>query len=203
MSIKTHQQPVQADVIDTDELDTEYAPPIPIQRKSRNTAPPSTPSPARTASPDTEPERERRRFLGSRPMWLMLVGVLIVIALMLVINRVVIPAIGWSQDQWHYGDTRITQMDANVGHGGESHFLATYSQGTIVILEISLDHPNVYQVYTLTGMESTSGTPVILLSIADVNHDGKLDLIVHTEGGDMSWVLFNTGKAFSLSEGQP
>jgi len=33
--------------------------------------------------------------------------------------------------------------------------------------------------------------------------DGKLDLIVHTEGGDMSWVLFNTGKAFSLSEGQP
>jgi hypothetical protein len=28
------------------------------------------------------------------------------------------------QAQWHTGDGRITQLDANVGHGGVSHFLA-------------------------------------------------------------------------------
>jgi hypothetical protein len=49
------QPPPQLPDTDTVELDTEYASPMPMQHKSRNTAPPSTPPPARTASPTTEP----------------------------------------------------------------------------------------------------------------------------------------------------
>ncbi len=185
-------------------------PPLKLSTNSQPTAQQTNPPAAHPLPPASQPApnsehlpRRRFRRLLSKPMGFMLLGVLIVVALMAVVQKGLLPAWGWSQDQWHYGDARITQMDADVGHGGMSHFIATYSKGDIVIIEIPLDHPNPYHVYTLTGMVSTSGTPVILLSVQDVNHDGKPDLIVQTEGGDMSWVLYNTGTTFSMSEGQP
>jgi hypothetical protein len=133
-------------------------------------------------------------------MWLMLLGVLIVIALAVVIQQVILPAVNWTQDQWNYGNSRITQLDANVGHGGESHFIALYSKGEIVVMEMSIDHPNHYQVYTLTGMVSVTGTPVILLSVEDLKHDGKLDLIVQVKGSSFQMVLYNAGTGFSTNE---
>src|SRR5262245_60820907 len=36
--------------------------------------------------------------------------------------RVVIPWWQSTQDQWQYGTARITQLEANIGHGGVSHF---------------------------------------------------------------------------------
>lgn len=159
------------------------------------------PVPASQPAPDTEERpHPRSRFLGSRPMWFILLGALIVVALVILIQQVIIPAWGWTQDQWTYGNSRITQMDANVGHDGISHFVALYSHGDIVILEIALDHPTIDHVYTLTGFLNTTGTLVVLLSIADVDHDGKPDLIVQVKGSDFEEVLYNTGSKFTTSE---
>jgi hypothetical protein len=131
----------------------------------------------------------------------MALGVLILVALWVVIQQWIMPALGWTQDQWHYGDNRITQMDANVGHGGESHFLAEYYQGSILVIEIPLAHPDHFHVYTLTGLIGGTGTPLITLTVLDINHDGKPDLLVQVEGTSVQRVLFNTGSAFAEGEG--
>lgn len=91
-------------------------------------------------------------------------------------------------------------MDADVGHGGVSHFLATYSKGEIVIIEIPLAHPNNDHIYTLTGFIGTSGIPVILLSVADRKHNGKPDVLIQVEGTSFTTVLYNTGTAFSQTK---
>lgn len=202
MSTKTYQQPVQSDV-DTEDFDTEegsYTPPIPIQRTSRN-QPPVAPPPTQTSGRDTELGR-KRRFV-SQPVGFGLLGIGIVIACLVIWSQILVPAWGWSQDQWHYGDSRITQMDANVGHGGESHFIATFSHSDVVIIEISLSNPTHNHIYTLTGFYGETSTPVIDLSVQDVNHDGQPDLIVRIEGTTFETILYNTGSAFSVNEGQP
>lgn len=200
MSIKTHQKPAEPDV-STEDFDTDegsYAPPIPIQRKSRN-QPPAAPPQALGAPRDTEPGRKRRKLL-SRPMGFLLLGIAIVVSFLIIWNQFIMPAWSWSQDQWHYGDSRITQLDANVGHGGESHFIATFSHGDVVIIEISISKPTENHIYTLTGFYGETSTPVIDLSVQDVNHDGKPDLVVQVEGTTFETVLYNTGSAFSKDQ---
>lgn len=147
------------------------------------------------------PPATRRRFRMGKPGWFILAGMLIVLALWIIMQQFIVPAYSWSQDQWHYGDSRITQMDANVGHGGESHFLAEYYQGSILVVEIPLAHPDHFHVYTLTGLIGGTGTPLITLSVQDINHDGKPDVLVQVEGTSVEHVLFNTGSAFAESEG--
>ncbi len=166
--------------------------------------PPVTPPPpaqTATATTDTEPGGKRRRVVLSKPTWFLLLGVGIVLGFLLIWHQYLSPAIGWTQDQWSYGNSRITQLDANVGHGGVSHFIATYSKGEIVIIEISLEHPNVSHIYTLTGFVGASGTPVILLSVQDLSHNGKPDLLVQVEGTSFMDVLYNTGTGFSENGG--
>ena len=136
----------------------------------------------------------------TRPWVGILAGMLLTLALWIGLQQGVIPAFSWMNDQWHYGDNRITQLDANVGHGGVSHFVAEYYHGSIVVIELSLTHPNTYHVYTLTGMIGATNTPLVKLSIQDVNHDGKPDLIVQVQGTTFDMILYNTGTAFSESE---
>ncbi len=203
--MKQYQEPA---LPDTDEIEDEWTPAITTlrARRAKSAVPPVT-KPAAPASQSapvpsvTLPAPARRVRMG-KPGWLMVLGVLIVLALAVLFQQVIMPALGWTQDQWHYGDSRITQIDANVGHGGTSHFLALYTHGNIVILEIPLDQPNLYHVYTLTGFISASGTPVILLTVQDINHDGKPDLLVQVEGSSFEEVLFNTGSSFAANEGK-
>ncbi len=208
--------------IEVAEETPDYMPPMPKQRTTlppkallyeKGTNKPATKqAPAQSLPPlasqqarttDSLPRSRRRHgFVGSRPMWLMLLGVLIVITLAVLLEKVVIPAWGWTHDQWTYGNSRITQMDADVGHGGTSHFIALYRNGDIVVIEIALDHPNADHIYTLTGFLNTTATPVVLLTVTDANHDGKPDLILQIEGSSFEEVLYNTGTAFSVNEVQ-
>jgi hypothetical protein len=136
----------------------------------------------------------------SRRAWFFLVlGMLLFLVVWTVIEQGILPAYGWLSDQWHYGDSRITQLDANVGHGGESHFLAEYYHGKIVVIEIPLTPSTAYKVYTLTGMVGLTGTSTILLSVQDINHDEKPDLVIQVEGSSFEDVLFNTGTSFVLN----
>lgn len=223
--MRDHHQPLPADTEDIEleeEEGEEYEPPRPQQRATlppnalplsptqrahqsadRQTAPAKNAAPAQRASQPAPVQKttiSSRRF-SLRSKFYILLGVLIFVSLWLIWYQVLIPTFGWFSDQWHYGDTRITQLDANVGHGGTSHFLAEYYQGEIVVMEISLSHPTDYHVYTLTGMIGATNTPVIVLSVQDINHDGKPDLIIQVEGTSYESVLYNTGAAFSENEG--
>lgn len=104
----------------------------------------------RTTEPVKLPVRRRSR----RPILFMVAGVLVVIGSMIFWQQTVGPWWVSLQNQWNYGSGHITQLDADVGHGGMSHFIAEYTRGEIVIIELSYANPTNNHVYTLNGMLS-------------------------------------------------
>jgi hypothetical protein len=112
----------------------------------------------------------------------------------------VLPFVAEVHDQWTYGDARLTQYDANVGHGGSSHFLAEYWHGRIVVIEFPGGNVNHAQVYTLLMTSTTDQTHrSVTLSLRVVNphgSPGKPDLVVSVTGFSASVVFYNTGNAF-------
>lgn len=151
----------------------------------------------RTTEPVKLPVRRRNR---SRPIFFVVAGVLVVIGSMVFWQQTVVPWWTGLQNQWNYGSAHITQLDADVGHGGMSHFIAEYSKGEIVIIEISYANPTNNHIYTLNGMLSSEAKPVILLSTAKDVHSGRIDLVIDVQGSGFQTVLYNTGAAFSEKE---
>ncbi len=128
-------------------------------------------------------------------------AVMVVISMYVCWTMLVVPWWGGVQDHWNYGNARLTQFDANVGHSGLSHFIAEYQKGAIVVIELSYDDPNNSHVYTLPGMATGDEQPVILLSTVRDTSTGRLDLVVGVEGTNLQVTLYNTGKAFTRSGG--
>lgn len=144
----------------------------------------------------TEPVLPKRKR-SSKPFFFMAAGVVMVFGTMLFWQQIVTPWWTGIQNQWNYGSGRITQLDADVGHGGMSHFIAQYSKGEIVIIELLYANPNNYHIYTLSGMLSSEKKPVVLLSVAKDVHTGRIDLVIDVQGSDYQTVLYNTGSTFS------
>ena len=125
--------------------------------------------------------------------WLAAFGTL---ALLLFICNVVLPWWQGIQDHWQYGSARITQFDANVGHGGTSHFVAEYYHQQVLVIEMPQADLHNYHVYVLTGISTDTDTLVVQLA-TERNADGRLDLIVTVQGMSLGWRLHNTGSAFT------
>src|SRR5258708_20285330 len=135
------------------------------------------------------PKRERK--IKFRVVFGFTIGMLIVYAVMALwvfvgerfINKLII--------QWHYGDRRVSLFGADVGHGGVSRFIAFEDESEIVVVEVVAKR---YTVYTIPV--TAAPNQLITLSVADVNGDGKPDLLVHLEGTDGSFALLNNGSVF-------
>lgn len=161
---------------------------------------------ARQVAPDieymTEPVtvRRRLRFRPGRRTLYVLGGAFLIFALVLLWQQAVAPWWQGVNDQWQYGTARITQIDANVGHDGPSHFIAQYYKGAIVVIEIPYADTNDTRTYTIPGIAADGTTPLVLLSVARDVNTGRIDLIVHAAGTDFETVLYNTGSAFSETE---
>jgi len=98
------------------------------------------------------------------------------------------------RDDLLYGNPRIFQIDANVGHYGRvSHFVAVNLDGYIEIFETQRGHPEAAKIYTPTALLISPADPVTL-SFQDVNGDGKPDMIITAPS--FQAVLFNTSTSF-------
>ncbi len=102
-----------------------------------------------------------------------------------------------SQVNATYGFPRTWQTDQNVGHGkGASHFLFENLDGHVFFEEIpqgtDFKHAVVYPVTVLFGPDAAE-VPVTA-TFADVNQDGRLDILIHI--GEQTIVYLNTGTGF-------
>ncbi len=123
-------------------------------------------------------------------------GVAIVLVGLILWSRIVLPWWANVNDQWHYGDARITRFTADVGHGGASTFIAFDLDGSIIIIEMpdgSIAEAKLYRTGNLIGADADHR--IVTVSIADV--DGVRDcLIVHVAGATSDIVLYNNGSSF-------
>ena len=78
-------------------------------------------------------------------------------------------------DDMTYGYPRTYQTDANVGHGGISHFIVLNRHGTIEVVELPQDPgKNTPRLYLIASF-ANQGADLIpaAVSFYDLNGDGK------------------------------
>jgi hypothetical protein len=106
------------------------------------------------------------------------------------------------QDDWTYGKQRHFEIDAVVGHADSqqhpSHFTAENNSGQIIVIELpggDVSHARIYQIETVPG---NAGNPPVKLAFADMNGDGKPDMIVQIGDGSsiIYLTLWNNGSQF-------
>jgi hypothetical protein len=104
------------------------------------------------------------------------------------------------QDDQHYGRPRTFQIDAAVGHNHDStsmpsHFIALNLHRHILVTELpagDAGHAKAYVGPVLLG--DGQDLAVVTLSFADVNGDGKPDMLVHVDQTQI--VFLNDGTGF-------
>jgi len=151
------------------------------------------------AAQPAEPVNRRRIHIH----WLVYAG----IALLLLITGWIAYApitTAWQmhQDDVTYGTLRTFQIDAVVGHSDSatnpSHFTAENLKGQIIIIEFPGGDVTKARSYTVTTIPGNEGNPPVRLSFQDINHDGKLDMVIliGEPGNTMTIFSFNNGTQF-------
>jgi hypothetical protein len=169
----------------------------PIQRASLR-----QPYTTRTHEPTQEPvtqhplARSEPRSTRTRAHWFLYVGGGMALAFVLLALFSWVSS--WVSQEWedaHYGYPRTYQVDANVKHGGISHFLVENLNGRVIIYEMHPDHladSKVYQGPILEGAGVDQYPATI--RFADVNGDGLPDMIISFH--DTHMVLINANGGF-------
>jgi hypothetical protein len=132
--------------------------------------------------------------------WLFFVGMgMLVMFLLWVSLSAFVNWWGTHQVDAKYGNPRTWQIDEVVGHSDSSmhptHFIFENLHTHVIFIEIpggDVTHARIYSVTTLFG-DNADQTPVTA-SFADVNGDGKIDILIHI--GDQTIIFVNTGTQF-------
>jgi len=161
-----------------------------------------TPYPSITVEKGGEPDRRAAPppHRGKHPVFSL--GLCMLIVAVFITGYVLIPPAlqRWNDDRV-YGYPRTYQTDANVGHGDSryplSHFIVVNLNGRIEVIELpqgdtDVLHPHLYLIARL-AMQGSDLVPATV-SFADMNGDGKLDMVVTFNG--TQWILFNNGTTF-------
>lgn len=175
--------------------------PVPPRRSvAPDDEPPVSIVPRRSSSSRSLIEREERQtetLPGRRPHWLVFVGIALFI---MVLGWVVLTSVAnWWQNttnNMQYGYPRTQQVDWVVGHNDSasnpSHFIAINLNSHIEIIEFPGGDTSKAKIYvgpTLIGPNSNLAP--VTLTFADVNGDGKVDMIVNVQGGHFVFINQN------------
>ena len=151
------------------------------------------------------PERDTddlpdKRSRGLHP--LVYLGVSMLIIVVFIAGYSIIPLL-WQRHvaDVAYGYPRTFQTDANVGHGGISHFIVLNLHGTIEVIEIPQDpaksQPHLYIIVRF--MNQGADLVPATVSFTDMNGNGKPDMRVTVYNGTNPtiYILFNNGTMFT------
>lgn len=181
-------------------------PPRRTQRQNFGVVPGAAqPRAGRTITTDYEapPAKRARRNVH----WLLYVGLGMMAALAL--WALGMAAIGWSTNEYNnfvYGYPRTYQTDQVVGHNdgrqNPSHFIAINLHGQIIIYELPGGDPSKSIDYIGPDLIAPGEDQLpVTLTFSDVNHDGKIDMIVNVAGSH--FVFYNNGTKFVPSNQEP
>jgi hypothetical protein len=138
------------------------------------------------AAPEPAAPPSRRRGFYAHPLLYLGIGMVAMLALWVGLSFFLSWWYTW-QDDLHYGRPRTYQVDQAVGHNDSpdnpTHFVAINLNSRVLIIELpggDSSKARIYQGPTLYGQGSDLAP--ITLSFQDVNHDGKLDMLVHFQG---------------------
>lgn len=103
------------------------------------------------------------------------------------------------QADWQYGNPRTYQITQFVGHSDSTdhpnHFIAVNIGGSIEVIELNTQSPKDDHIYMITTV--TNPLTPVSLNFADINHDGKVDMVVTIGvGNSYAVVLLNDGTQF-------
>jgi len=175
-----------------DPTQIQWSYPVPTRRSTAAYAAPS----AVPTVPTIAHRRLGQPHRPRHPVIHTLFGMCVVLALYFLWSLLIFPTWINLNNQWHYGDSLVSVFGpVDVGHGGESEFIAFTDHNKLYILEIVGKNSQAY-----TGNIQIVGSHVVTLGLEDVNRDGKVDLVITISGEQGSFVLFNTGKSFSWSQ---
>src|SRR5258708_203803 len=171
-----------------------------IQRRSRQHEPPPTRQEYEEYEEEERPVRKRR---GVRPHYLVFVGIGL---LLMLAGYIAFNLFGawWQthQDDVTYGNPRTYQTDAVVGHSDSStnptHFIAMNLKGQVIIIELPGAYTTKARSYDVTTIPDNSSNPPVKLLFQDLNHDGKLDMVIEIgdPGSQVTIILYNNGVQF-------
>ena len=153
--------------------------------------------PAEREAPEPTP---RRRV---QVHWLVFVGVGL---LLMIAGWMAFSSLGawWQthQDDTTFGNPRTFQIDAVVGHSDSStspsHFIAENLKGQIIVVEFPGGDVSKARSYNITTIPGNDANPPVRLSFQDINHDGKLDMVIliGDPGATVTIFSFNNGTQF-------
>lgn len=138
--------------------------------------------------------------------WLLYVGIGMIAALALWV--VGSTALAWGTARYNdlvYGNPRIFQADAVVGHGGDSklqpsHFIALNLHCQIIVVELMAGNPAKSINYSGPALFDAGCEQIpVTLEFRDVTGDGKVDMLIYIQG--QHFVLVNDGTKFRPSNG--
>lgn len=122
-----------------------------------------------------------------RPLYpYFLLGMGIMFGLYLFSLRVVLPSYQDLLDQWHYGDSRVSHIQASVYPSKTSDIYAFSVQGTTSVINVTDKKVQAYAVALKAD--------VVIISLIDIAGNGRVDIVIHDEQQTVSAVLYNNGK---------
>ncbi len=134
----------------------------------------------------------------AKPVAFVALGAVVLLAAYLLVSTAA-AFVGTKLDDMTYTTTRTTNLDTYVGHnetpGNPTHFTAQNIRGQIAIIEYPGGDPSKAMVITgpyLFGADEDKAP--VNVSVADINGDGKPDLIVTAKGAQTVYV--NDGSKF-------
>ena len=190
------------------------------RRTSPNNVPPrSTQKPIPSQTTSTMPVRPARNVTTNYDApppskherrnvhWLLYVGMGMLVALALWVLAGTV--LNWGTNEYNnivYGYPRTFQTDAVVGHNDStanpSHFVALNLHGQIIVVEFPGGNPSKAIDYAGPDLIGSGEDQLpVTLSFSDLNHDGKIDMVIHVT--DRLFVFYNNGTSFTASNTNP